>query len=116
MKNSSLKIKSKLWIVDQEDTFLGEGRIRLLKAIEEYGSITKAAGSMKMSYLKAWKLVQSMNRTAGKELVIKTSGGKGGGGTTLTKKGKSAIEMYQKLNNSCQQFLDVEFEKLMKDF
>lgn len=116
MKKNSLQIRSRLWIEDQKGSFLGEGRIRLLLEIEKHGSITKAAHSMGMSYLKAWKLVQSMNNATGKDLVVKTSGGKGGGGTTLTNEGKKAIELFQKLNSSCQRFLDIEFEKLIKDY
>ena len=116
MENSSLKIRSRLWIVDQDKTFLGEGRIRILLAIEKHGSISKAANSMNMSYLKAWNLVDSMNSTSKKPLVITSSGGKGGGGTALTDEGKKAIAFFTELNNKCQDFLDVEFDKLIKQF
>ena len=116
MKSNSLKVRSKLWIEDDDGPFLGEGRIRVLKAIAEYGSITKAASSMNMSYQKAWKMVQSMNAASATDFVFRTSGGKGGGGTILTAEGKKAIELYEKLNASCQNFLDREFELIKGEF
>lgn len=116
MDHSSIKIKSRVWIENQEGIFLGEGRINLLKAIQQFGSINKAANSMGMSYQKAWKLVQSMNSSSSESLVIKTSGGKGGGGTILTEKGEKAILFYEKINRSCQQFLDKELKKQIGEF
>ena len=116
MNTSTLKVRSRLWIIDKQGTFLGEGRIRLLQAIDEFGSISKASHSMGMSYLKAWKLIKSMNTASETPLVVKTSGGKGGGGTILTEEGKKTIELYAELNRRCQKFLDAEFEKLMKTY
>lgn len=116
MDKSSLKVKSRIWIEDPKGTFFGEGRMNLLIAVEKYGSINKAAKSMKMSYLKAWKLIDSMNKSSDKLLVSKASGGKGGGGTILTEEGKKAIALFQQLNNNCHQFLDKEFERLMKEY
>ncbi len=116
MSKVSFQVRSRVWIVDQAGTFLGEGRIQLLKQIDAHGSITKAAHAMKMSYLKAWKLIQSMNTSSDKPLVIKTSGGKGGGGSKLTEEGKKAIVLYQELNKNCQQFLKSEFESLKEKY
>ena len=116
MSSSSLTVKSRLWVVGEQGTFLGEGRIALLQEIEKYGSISKAARSMNMSYLKAWKLVESMNGVSGRELVIRVSGGKRGGGTTLTEEGVKAIALYKELNNKCQRFLNTELQQLLKDY
>jgi molybdate transport system regulatory protein len=111
---SSLKVKNRLWIVGQQGTFLGEGRIELLQAIEQYGSISKAAKSMNMSYLKAWKLIDSMNNVSDKPVVIRESGGKGGGGTTITDFGKQAITLYNELNKRCNIYLNAELKLLLK--
>lgn len=111
----SLKVKNRLWVVDQHGTFLGEGRIKLLQEIEKHGSISKAARAMNMSYLKAWKLIDSMNRLSDNPLVITTSGGKGGGGSTLTKNGEKAIALYKELNTRCQKFLNRKLRQLIID-
>ena len=116
MSSFPLTVKNRLWILGREGTFLGEGRIDLLVAIAKFGSISKAAQSMNMSYLKAWKLVDSMNKVSVNKLVIRTSGGKGGGGTTLTKEGKKAIKLYKELDLRCKHFLSSELEDLLNKF
>lgn len=91
-----------MWIAKGEETFLGYGRIVLLERIKEYGSITRAAKSMGMSYRHAWELVESMNRQAGAPLVETATGGKGGGGAFITPVGEKAIttfwEIYKEFN------------------
>ncbi|MBT6383468.1 MAG: LysR family transcriptional regulator [Flavobacteriales bacterium] len=116
MSESSFTVKSRLWMVSQKGPYLGEGRVQLLSAIDELGSISKAARSMNMSYLKAWKLIHSMNDVANDPLVLCSSGGKGGGGANLTMAGKRAIVLYQKLSTRCQEFLDTVLEELNRGF
>lgn len=112
MAFTSLTAKNRFWIIGQHGTYLGEGRVALLQAIEEHGSISGAARSMHMSYLKAWKLVDSMNRFSPSPLVITSAGGKDGGGSVLTEEGKQVMRVYQKLNKQCQAFLNRELKKL----
>ena len=84
---------------------LGEGRIALLREIDEHGSISKAAKAMDMSYKKAWRLVDEMNRNAQKPLVQQKIGGKGGGGTVLSQEGVNAIRIYTELQEKERAFL-----------
>ena len=42
-KVMSYKIKSRVWIEYDNHVLLGEGRVQLLKAIDETGSLSKAA-------------------------------------------------------------------------
>jgi molybdate transport system regulatory protein len=81
-------VQGHIWIEGAEGTFLGVGRISLLERIKEFGSITRAAKSLKMSYRKAWELVESMNRQSPTPLVTASAGGKNGGGATLTAAGE----------------------------
>ena len=108
----SYKIKSRIWIEGENGTFLAEGRIHLLKEISETGSISSAAKAMKMSYKKAWEIIDGMNKESRKPLVMRVSGGKGGGGTQVTEEGLRAIDMFDKLNKKCQNYLDKEILKL----
>lgn len=105
------KIKSRIWIEGEKGTFLAEGRVALLKEIEHTGSISAAAKQMKMSYKKAWEIIDGMNKEAVEPLVIRVSGGKGGGGTVITEEGRKMILFFEKLNKKCQYFLDVELSK-----
>jgi molybdate transport system regulatory protein len=69
-------LKGHIWLEGSEGTFLGYGRIALLERIIEYGSITKAAKALEMSYRRAWVLIDSMNRQVPKPYVITSPGGK----------------------------------------
>lgn len=110
--NSGYRIKSRLWIEGENGTFLAEGRVALLKEIDSLGSINAAAKNMKMSYRKAWEMINAMNSEATEPLVVKVSGGKNGGGTVVTETGKSAIKAFEKLNKKCHAFLEKESKKL----
>ena len=96
-------VKNRIWIIDQEGTFLAEGRIELLKHIATTGSISKAAKAMNMSYKKAWEMVNSMNKSAKEPLLVKAIGGVKGGGSQLTDYGKEVIEKYQQLKARSQE-------------
>ena len=60
-------------------TALGPGKVDLLEAIAETGSISAAAGAMGMSYRRAWLLVDTMNRCFHGNLVTTVTGACGGG-------------------------------------
>ena len=106
------KVKSRIWIEANGNILLGEGRIKLLKAIDSNGSLSKAAKSMDMSYKKAWNLVDSINKSAKEPVVSKTTGGKGGGGALLTDHGKKLIEVFETINNNCWKYLDSQLKIL----
>lgn len=113
-KEIKYSIRSRLWICTEDGAFLGEGRVALLKQIDEFGSISKAAKAMKMSYKKAWELVNSMNEQSKLPLVERTVGGSGGGGTVVTEAGKNAIEVFNQVNKRCRAALDKEVDLMKK--
>lgn len=108
----SYKIKSRIWIESENNVLLGEGRVHLLKAIQETGSLSKAAKSLNISYKKAWQLLDSVNKSAKKPVTINSIGGKGGGGAELTEYGKSLILAFDDINRNCWAFLDQQLEKI----
>jgi len=107
-------IKSRIWIEAGENVLIGEGRVRLLKAIDETGSLSKAAKSINISYKKAWKLIDSVNKSAKKPVIKSSVGGKGGGGAEITDYGKSLINAFDEINKNCWSFLDVQVEAINK--
>ena len=105
------KIKSKIWIESNGQILLGEGRVSLLKAIDETGSLNKAAKLLKMSYKKAWSLVDMMNKRSEYPITSATVGGKGGGGVQLTSYGKTLIDTFETINQNCWNFLDCQMNE-----
>ncbi|MFG6687326.1 winged helix-turn-helix domain-containing protein [Mariniflexile sp. HNIBRBA6329] len=108
----SYKIKSRIWIECNEHVLLGEGRVQLLKAINETGSLSKAAKTLNLSYKKAWNLIDSVNKSAKKPVTINSTGGKGGGGAELTDYGKALILVFDEINQNCWEFLDQQLVKI----
>ncbi|MFS4482951.1 winged helix-turn-helix domain-containing protein [Hyunsoonleella sp. 2307UL5-6] len=106
------KIKSRIWIEADNNVLLGEGRVHLLKAIQETGSLSKAAKSLNISYKKAWQLLDSVNKSAKKPVTINSIGGKGGGGAELTEYGKSLVVAFDEINRNCWKFLDKELARI----
>jgi molybdate transport system regulatory protein len=107
--------RGRIWIDGTDGTFLGYGRVVLLERIQEYGSITKAAKSMEMSYRHAWDLVDSMNKQAERPFVELATGGKGGGGARITEEGKHAIQLFWKFSENFRRFIAKEQQKLSAD-
>ena len=75
----------------------GPGKAALLDAISESGSLNKAAVQLGMSYPRAKKLVEEMNRDFSSPLVSSSQGGIGGGGSQLTATGSEVLKLYRVL-------------------
>ena len=88
-----------------DEAFLGGDRIGLLEAIDRFGSITRAAREVGVSYKTAWDAVDAMNNAAEKPLVHRAVGGAGGGGTMLTEEGKETVRLYRVLQGEHQEFI-----------
>ena len=91
------KSEPRLRILVGQATALGPGKANLLEAINATGSISAAARQMGMSYRRAWNLVYSMNRDFIGLVVETNSGGKGGGGASVTELGKEVVKSYREI-------------------
>lgn len=109
---AAFRIAGRLWIEGPADRFLGIGRLELLEKIQEFGSISKAAQAMGMSYKRAWDLVSSMNSQASQPLVSTQTGGAHGGGAHVTEAGQQAITAFRELQKRFQAFIETETARL----
>src|SRR6202008_4771533 len=74
---------------------IGPGKIALLEAIRAKGSITAAALHLGMAYRTAWLLVEQINEALREPAVTTATGGKRGGGATVTAVGDRVIALYR---------------------
>lgn len=74
---------------------VGPGKADLLAGIAETGSISAAGRRMKMSYKRAWQLVETLNHSFDTPLVTAAKGGPRGGGARLTRLGAEVLELYR---------------------
>jgi molybdate transport system regulatory protein len=77
---------------------LGRGKIELLKAVRDHGSISAAARSMGMAYRHAWCLLDELNRSFREPVITSTMGGPRGGGARITAWGEELVERYEAMN------------------
>jgi molybdate transport system regulatory protein len=76
---------------------IGHGKIRLLEAVRDYGSISAAGRSMGMSYRRAWLLIDELNHMFEEPVIDAKHGGSGGGGAQLTALGHRVVERYRSI-------------------
>ena len=101
-------ISYKFWVTGENGFMLGQGRVSLLEAVIEHGSINKAAKALNMSYKKAWRLINAINDASENPIVVRHSGGIGGGGTTVTQEGKQLIQTYREIEKRADGYFKKE--------
>lgn len=108
----------RLRVIFDDNAMLGPGKADLLELIDDLGSIAAAGRAMKMSYKRAWKLVDEMNAAFRDPLVDSTRGGQKGGGARLTETGRFVVQNYRKLEERIAHEGSAEIkaiQKLLKD-
>ncbi len=108
----SYKVAGSLWLEFGGERFFGPGRGELLQLIDELGSLSQAAKRMGMSYKKAWEMVTALNTQTAQPLVILQTGGKKGGGATITDEAKQLINYHNQLRLRFLAFLKQETDDL----
>ena len=92
----------------------GPGKADLLESIAKTGSISEAARGMDMSYMRAWQLVQTMNRCFGEPLIAMERGGSRHGGATLTKTGQAILKLYRRMEDKTKKAVEPDWVEISK--
>jgi molybdate transport system regulatory protein len=79
------------------DCAVGPGKIALLEHISSTGSLSEAARKLKMSYRRAWLLLEDLNTSFQQPVAQMSVGGRGGGGASLTQFGSDLVAAYRAL-------------------
>ena len=99
-----MKVITRIQFLDDHDQkFFGEGPCRLLRGVEETGSLRAASRRMGMAYTKALKLLKNAENALGYPLTMRTSGGRDGGGSRLTPEGEEWLSKYEAYRDACIQ-------------
>jgi len=91
-------LRPQIRIMFRKAIAMGPGKADLLQAIGETGSISAAARRMKMSYRRAWLLVDTMNQCFDGPLVETATGGNHGGGARITELGQEVLRRYRAMD------------------
>jgi molybdate transport system regulatory protein len=95
-------VQFRLRIKYGEEIAVGPGKIAILEAIADTGSISAAGRKLGMSYRRAWLLVDQMNQYFKEPVVRAATGGTQGGGTALTSVGLEVIRLYRTIEQQSQ--------------
>jgi len=108
------EIRLKCWIEIDDEKFFGPGPAQLLELIDEEGSIAKAAKRMKMSYKKAWDIIDDLNNRGQKPYVISRKGGDKGGGAEITENARALVLQYRKLMGKLNSIVEKDEATILK--
>ncbi len=90
-----MRIEIKLFMKKGDTLIFGPGTYRLLKLIDESGNISEACRKLKISYKKALRLINNVEKKLGIKVVETFKGGASRGGARLTREGKEIIKLYE---------------------
>jgi molybdate transport system regulatory protein len=107
---STPQIRCKVWFEVDGEALIGNGRERLLMAIDKHGSLNAAAKKLGLAYRKAWAQVQEMERIAPFPLFIRRTGGNSGGSTELTPQAKTLLDQFQQVGQEIRVTVDDIFQ------
>lgn len=100
---------------DNDEKFFGEGPYRLLLAIEETGSLRSASKSMGLAYSKAFYMIKNAEEALGFPLTSRTTGGRSGGGSTITPEGKEWLKKYETYRKACNEVNSKLYMEIFSD-
>lgn len=110
-------IRVKVWIEDEKgELVMGMGRVSMFDAIERTGSLNKAAAELNMSYRSLWGRLKKTEERLGREVIVRATGGKDGGGSELTPRTREMAEQFRKLHDELDIRAEELFGRFMREF
>lgn len=111
----TLKPRFNLWVEEGGQVALSLWRVRLLKTVDEMGSLNAAAKALDIPYRRAWERLQECERRLGVKLVEGQAGGAGGGGSHLTEAGLDYVARFDRFSHGLRDLIDDRFEAAFAD-
>lgn len=109
---SANTLRPRLRVLHGEQIALGPGKADLLAAIESAGTLAEAAKLLGMSYMRAWKLLQTMNACFKEPLVSTARGGSEHGHASLTGTGKAVLALYRRMEEEARAAVEGAWQEL----
>ncbi|GAP45033.1 MULTISPECIES: LysR family transcriptional regulator [Lentimicrobium] len=112
-KYEELRLHYKIWFTDKDDNgILGDGKYKILKAIDETGSLMSACEKLGITYRRTWNDLKSIEKRLGFPLLEKTRGGTDGGSSTLTPEGRKLIRAFDNFHENMDEIMQHHFKVL----
>lgn len=88
-----------LRVLGKRTPAIGPGKAELIERIGDTGSISAAARAMRMSYRRAWQLVEALNHDFRERVITTAAGGARGGGARVTPFGLRLVAEYRAMED-----------------
>lgn len=105
-----INLKVKIYLENEQDKFMGIGVLWLLQGISECNSLRGAAAKLGISYSKAYRMVQNLEKSLGVNILQRRRGGMQRSGASLTDFGKAFIDLYDQFQQNCKSLLQPPFQ------
>ncbi len=107
---NNIQFNYKIWLSTLEGKgIMGDGKWKILKAIEEHGSLKAATESLGLTYRRTWGDLKEIEALLGFPLLDKSRGGKDGGQTQLSPQGKKMVEAFNHFHQKVDQYMEDAF-------
>ena len=100
----------------RDDKCFGSGIAQLLRGVEVHHSLRAAAMDMGMAYSKAWTIMRKCEEELGFPLLIYATGGRHGGGATLTEEARTMLAAYDRYCQRLKETADALFREEFQEF
>ena len=101
--------------IEKEFAFFNSRAKLLLILIEETQSVKGACKYMALSCGKAWSMINETEETLGYRVVERRHGGRRGGKTVLSQKGKEFLKKYEKYEKDIKEYAVSHFYNIFQE-
>ena len=112
MDEKRLRLAVALRIYSADEKCFGPGVAELLERVDKMQSLRQATMSMQMAYSKAWRMIKT-EQELGFSLLNSSTGGKGGGGASLTEEGRRFLASYRVFERTVRDFAEEAFVEII---
>lgn len=107
-----MELKLTLRLLTNEERIFGPGVAELLERVQEHHSLRSAAASMEMAYSKAWRIVRAAEEGMGCKLLSSSTGGRHGGGASLTPEAEQLLADYRRFEADIFAYSQARFQEI----
>ncbi len=115
-KFENIKPEYKIWFSSlQGDGVLGDGKWKILKQIEECGSLVGACEQLGITYRRTWNDLRKIEKMLGFHILETIRGGQEGGSTRLSPEGRRLVKSFDVFHQRMDKIMNKEFVRLLED-
>ena len=109
------RVRAKVWVERDRRVLLSEWRVELLEAVDELGSLARAAERLGVPYRTAWDKIKEVEEGLGVRLLVTESGGADGGGSRLTSEAKDLVRRFRRVTAGIADLVEQRFRVELGD-